>query len=198
MSGKNSLIVLEQSMIKSNVWLSLSGTSVNVYLLFRTKCRIEKRGIKRGKRDLERMISNNGEIVFTYAEAKTKYRISKNRFRRAVDELLEKGFIDIAETGMGVHKVTTLYAISERWRKFGTPDYKTVPRPKPPIANPGFKKGNKMWKRRANFSSAENDHGAVFKNKHGQILVMHTNEHGKKQKVLYKWRNNKWLDIKAG
>ncbi len=177
--AKGSVIVLEQSLVKSEAWLSLSGAATIVYLIFRTKCRIDKPPGKPGKR--RRVILNNGEIVFTYIEAKSRYGISKSRFRRALKELVAKGFIDIADTGMGVHKVTTYYAISERWRDYGTPKFKEVKWPRPKIANPGFKRGNTLWKKaQKKKSSDENSHGAVRAIEHGEVLAMFTNGHGEK------------------
>ncbi len=182
-------------MVKSLVWLSLSGAAKSIYLIFRTKCQIVKFKGKPGKRGP--VIINNGQIVFTYAEAKRKYSITPSRFRRALDELIEKGFIDIADTGMGVHKVTTFYAISERWRDYGTQEFKKVDRPKPSIANPGFKKGNELWKRACKKkSSGENVHSAVNTNVHDELIAMYTNVHGQKITIRYKRRNNKWLTCK--
>ena len=190
-----SVIVLDQSLVKSEAWLSLRGAATIVYLIFRTKCRFVKRQGKPGKRGP--VIVNNGEIVFTFDDAESKYGISRSRFSRALTQLITKGFIDITATGMGVHKVETHYAISERWRDFGTPDFKEVRRPRPSIANPGFKRGNKLWqKAHRKKSSDENVHGAVHENIHGELLAMRTNEHGQKITIKYKWRNDKWLACK--
>lgn len=178
---KGKVIVLDRYQVESEAWLSLSGSAMKVFLLFRTKCQIDKLQGKPGKR--RRVILNNGEIVFTYREAQKKYGISSSRFRRAIDELIAKGFIDITATGMGVYRVATFYAISERWQDYGTPGFKEFKRPKTKITNPGFKKGNKVWqKARKKKSSDENAHSAVY-----------TIEHGRKIIIQYKRRNNKWL-----
>jgi len=193
--GKGSVIVLERFLVESEAWLSLSGAAMKVFLLFRTKCRMEKARGKPGKRGP--VIINNGQIVFTYREARKKYGVSPSRFRRAIDELLAKGFIEIADTGMGVHKVATYYAISERWRDYGTSGFKEVKRPRPKIANPGFKPGNTKWKKAPKKkSSVENAHGAVRTVEHGEVLAMHTDAHGQKIATRYKWRNGKWLASK--
>jgi DNA-binding PadR family transcriptional regulator len=191
-AGKGSVIVLEQRLVKSAVWLSLGGTAKDVYLLFRTKCRIMKRQTKPQKHGP--VIANNGELEFTYDEAQQKYRITTGRFTRALDQLVDRGFIDVTATGMGVHRVKTWYAISDRWRDYGTPNFKPAIRPKPSISNPGFKKGNKLWiKARKKTSSAENEHGAVRNNAHGDVLAMRTDAHGQKIAILYKFRENRWL-----
>jgi len=192
----DSVIVLDQCLVKSEAWLSLSGAAIIVYLIFRTKCRIDKLQGKPGKR--RRVIVNNGEIVFTYVEALKKYGITTPRFKRAIDELLAKGFIDIAATGMGVHKVTTYYAISDRWREYGMPEFKGARRPKRSRNYPGFKRGNKFWqKAHKKKSTDENVHGAVYENVHGAILAMYTNVHGEKVTTLYKRSNDKWLASKV-
>ena len=76
--------------------------------------------VKRGKRQDEWHIANNGEIVLTYAEAKRRLRLSPQAYRRAIDELVELGFVDIERPGNGAAGIATGYAISERWRDYGT------------------------------------------------------------------------------
>jgi len=68
------------------------------------------------------------------------------RFRRAVDALIERGFIDVAASGAGYRRLATLYAISDRWQAWGTPDFKRARRPR--TANPGFQRGNSLWRKR--------------------------------------------------
>ena len=139
--NRSKVVVLEQRLLKSKAYRSLrKPTSYFVLGIFWTKRQIGKVG-RKGKE--QTVILNNGEIVFKYKEeAKQKYCISSGAFRDAIDELRDKGFIDITATGMGVHKVTTLYSISDRWKLYGTPEYeKPKPRPKGPM-NRGFQKGN--------------------------------------------------------
>ncbi|MHC4123570.1 MAG: hypothetical protein ACYSSI_08360 [Planctomycetota bacterium] len=142
MTNKSSVIVVEQALFKSKAYRSLSSpTAYFVLGIFWTKRQIGKVG-RLGKK--QRVILNNGEIVFTYAEAKREYGISYSAFRAAIDELREKGFVDIAESGAGLYKSANLYSLSERWKLFGTEDYeKPKPRPKKPI-NKGFQKGNRF------------------------------------------------------
>lgn len=132
---------IEQRLLKSKAYRGLrTPTAYFVLGIFWTKRQMTRVG-RSGKKQW--VIANNGEIVFTYEEAKTKYGISYGAFRRAIDELLDKGFIDIAESGAGLHKSANLYSISERWKLYGTEKYKTPkPRPRTPI-NKGFQKGNR-------------------------------------------------------
>jgi hypothetical protein len=193
---QGAVIVLEQRLVKSPVWLSLSGTAKTVYLLFRTKCKMGRPPGKPGKRDWT--ILNNGELVFTYREASSKYEITASRFRRALDELIGRGFIDVEATGMGVQKVTTVYAVSDRWRDYGTPAFRAAKRPQPSIANPGFKRGNKLWQKMTKKkASVENVHGAVHENEHGEQMTVQMNAHGEKQAVSRKSLKDKQLSCEV-
>lgn len=163
--GKNQNIWVERRLIQSKAFQSLIATAVKVLMLFFTKRQWEQVG-RRGKEQWT--IKNNGEITFTYEEAKQKYGISYSAFRNAIDELISKGFIDIAASGMGVHKVTTQYSISDRWRLYGTPDYeKPKPRPKRPI-NRGFQKGNTLGRNCKKKSTVAEQHSSTVAAQHSK------------------------------
>ena len=148
-----------------------------VYTLFRTKCQISKRYGTHGRH--QRTITNNGEIEFTYLEAEKKYGISKDRFARALDQLIDRGLIDVKSSGMGVHKVKTWYAISERWIDYGTPAFCEAKRPGPNISNQGFRKGNQLWRRaQQRFPSGENARGAVREDARGDEMATRENAPG--------------------
>ncbi len=82
--------------------------------------------------------------------------------------MVEKGFIDIAATGMGVHKVTTFYSISDRWRLYGTSDYEEPkPRLKGPI-NRGFQKGNTFGRNCKKKSTVAEQHSSTVAAQHSE------------------------------
>jgi hypothetical protein len=154
---RSNRMFIEKDLLASHAWLDLGGISAQIYLLFRLRCQVMR---PKGLRTYT--ITNNGELSFSYAEAKRKFGVTAPRFRRAIDDLVTHGFIDITGTGMGVHKILTTYAVSERWRSWGEPTFVQKERPKPSISNPGFRKGNKLTPQK--LSSDENVHGAVNKN----------------------------------
>jgi len=194
--GKNTVIVLDQRLVKSRAWLSLTGAAPQVYLLFRTKCQISKRFGKPGRH--ERVIVNSGRIEFTYLEAEHKYGIKPSRFRRAIDELIEKGFIDVTATGMGVHKVKSCYGIADRWPDYGTSAFCEATRPEPSIANPGFKRGNKLWRMAPKKkTSVDNAHGAVREDEHGEAVTVCEDAHDERDAVSRKCRERKELSRKV-
>ena len=156
-------IFVERRLLKSKAYRALrTPTAYFVLGIFLTKRQLAKKG-RRGK---DWVITNNGEIVFTYQEAETKYGISGGAFRSAIDELRNKGFIDIAESGAGLHKSANLYSISDRWKSYGTPEYKEPkPRPQKPI-NKGFQKGN-MYGR-----NCRNEKNSTVAGQHSSTVVV--------------------------
>lgn len=128
MKFKNrSYIFLEPSLIESPAYRMLSGKAAVTCLLrfhqkaFRKNMTKKKKGMK------EMVITNQGQIVFTYSEAKELGLNSSRTFYKALHELIEeKGFIDMADRGNWYSGQPTKFSISERWKKFGTPDYKSV------------------------------------------------------------------------
>ena len=147
-------IVIDAGLVSSKAFLNLTGIAPQVYLLFLKRRRMVKLG-KAGKEKW--VVENDGEIVFPYAEAEDKFGISRPRFQRAIDQLVEHGFIDIAHPGGGMMKDVSKYAISTRWMDYGTNNFIQKHRPKD-TRGLGFKKkealkvGNEIVTRTSNAS----------------------------------------------
>jgi len=118
-------IYLPRSLCDNEAFKSLSKWSHVILIKFYSK-RIMK-PIKRGRnRKRYWVCENNGQIMFPYSEAE-KMGIGKREFRNAIDELQDKGFLDIKHRGNGGRKPersnardATLYWIDERWKDFGS------------------------------------------------------------------------------
>ena len=141
---------IEREIIMSKAMRRLSKKkfAIHVLLIFFTKKVIRKHNVSASKRSGKGVyyIENQGEIQFTYLEAERKWGISPRRFRDAIDLLIEVGFIDIACQGMGLKHDKSLYAISDRWRLYGTEDFiEGKKRPKCKRGY-GFRKGNRLGK----------------------------------------------------
>ena len=132
-----SKIVLGADLVVSRAFLELTGVAPHVLLLFLKRRQMVKLGRKQGKEQW--VIGNNGEIVFPYAEAENKFGITRPRFQRAIDQLVEKGFLDIKHAGGGLMKDTSKYSISERWQDYGTDSFIQRNRKKD-VRGLGFKK----------------------------------------------------------
>lgn len=131
-----SKIVIDADLVSSRAFLNLTGVAPQVYFLFLRRRRMVKTG-RKGKEKW--VIENNGEIVFPYAEAINKFGFTRPRFLRAIDQLVEHGFIDIVHSGGGMMKDISKYAISKRWQDYGTQKFIQKHRPKD-TRGLGFKK----------------------------------------------------------
>lgn len=94
--------------------------AVKTLIWFMAKIRYEK---KRSKdKHKERKIINNGYISFTYREAKLR-GLSNQQFSKSLKILHALGFIDITKHGSGLMGDYSCYALSNRWKKYGKPDF---------------------------------------------------------------------------
>ena len=75
---------------------------------------------------------NRDDLSLTYAEA--KQLMAAHRFKKSIDMLVEFGFIDLVRSG-GVWKKCNIFALSERWRLFGTDKFV---RGKKAVVDPNF------------------------------------------------------------
>ncbi|MEN8251510.1 MAG: hypothetical protein ABFS32_21475, partial [Bacteroidota bacterium] len=110
-------IVVEKKLLNSYAFESIKRpNSFRVYFCF-----LMKRKVKKDRYTGQYKIINNGEIVFTYQEAQKRLGISVGTFRNCIDELIGLGLINLNHPGSGGRKGdVSLYAISERWKKYGT------------------------------------------------------------------------------
>ncbi len=78
-------------------------------------------------------------------EAEKRFGFTKPRFQRALDELIKFGFIDINHHGGGLNHDYSTYFVSERWKLYGTQEFKKKTRPKD-TRQLGF--ASKNWKQK--------------------------------------------------
>ena len=120
-------VYLDPGLIQSKAFLALSGIASKVFLWFMYRRQMNKVG-REGKEKW--VIRNNGGIYFTYSEAQKRYKLTRPRFQRAIDDLIDKGFIEINHHGGGMMKDPSTYSISEKWNNYGTDKFKVVARKK--------------------------------------------------------------------
>ena len=108
-------IYLKKDIITSEAFWALGSTVLKVYMVFLLKRVMVEVNVRRRLTKTYR-VENNGEITYTFIEAKKYHGVPKSTFFRARDKLIEVGFIEIAEAG-GTHH-TTKYSIFENWRKY--------------------------------------------------------------------------------
>ncbi len=136
---------VSRKQITSEAFRSLTtAAACQAFMIFLYKC--QWKPIEGSpKRSREYHLANNGEIQFTYDEALGKWGITGKKFIKAIDELVRVGLIDITKSGFGLQKDKSLYAISNRWEKFGTDEFVVKKRAKRK-QQLGFTKGNRYGK----------------------------------------------------
>jgi len=121
-------VAVERDLIMSSAFLSLTGMAPQVLLLFLSCRKFERRKTHKKKRG-EWICINADELSFTYAQAES-LGINGKRFVRAIDQLVEKGFLNIAHSGGVIRGDVSLYEVSERWKLYGTKEFQPATRPK--------------------------------------------------------------------
>ena len=116
-TGNDKYYRICQSMFTSAPWLDLSIYAHEVYSLMKQKyTRNDSKGT-----------DNKDDISLTYTE--TNAVMNKKTFTKALDELIEHGFIELIILGRIVRK-TNIYGFSEMWKHYGTSNFHITPRPR--------------------------------------------------------------------
>lgn len=121
-------IYFERALLKSKAFLDLKKYEYgHLYVLHLLGCR--QGHIVKATRTWEQ--SNNGEIYFTYAYAKEVYGVKyPGQHNRTLKQIHNVGIIDIAHQGGSMDGDRTLFSISHRWKKYGTPEFELKEWPK--------------------------------------------------------------------
>lgn len=102
------------------------GPALKVLNWFHEKIRLQVNKRKRGKNRYQII---DGDISFPYKEAGFR-GLSSQQFSRALRELHRIGFIEIKKPGAALKGDFTVFAFSDRWKEYGTPNFKTIEFPK--------------------------------------------------------------------
>lgn len=122
----NRPIVFDSDLLFSEAYHSLNNPGKLMLAHFYMKRVMKQIG---GKRSKQWIITNNGQIVFTYDDGLNR-GITKTMFVRGLDSLINHGFIEIAKHGGGMLKSYSKYSIIDEWQSFGTDKFKIKKRPK--------------------------------------------------------------------
>jgi len=131
---------IPRRMHRSPAFRKLTATAILILLEFKYRCQYTRAGTKGKWHQV-----NDGELIFTYAEAVKKFGMSRSTFRSCIDQLLNLGFIYIAHHGGGMLKDCSKYGICERWKEYGKEKFIEKSRQKD-TRKLGFTKNN--WEER--------------------------------------------------
>lgn len=98
-------IQIDYGLLHSEAWQSLSRSARDFYVQLKARRNLKD---SRGK-----IINRDDDYIkFSHTDS---YGMSKPTFRKAADELIKKGFIEIVECGH-FPAIRPKYALSEMWR----------------------------------------------------------------------------------
>ncbi len=103
------------NMLESPAWQALTVYEQALYMAIKAKYK----GVNRNGQDTDR------DLSFTYEEGLRL--MSKTRFIKAIDRLIETGFIDLV-THLPQAREPTIYGLSSRWHDYGKPEFKEAKR----------------------------------------------------------------------
>jgi len=121
-------VAIERDIVTSPAYLSLTGIAPQVLSLFLSRRIFERRKTHKKKRG-EWICVNADKLSFTYAQA-AKLGINGKRFVRALDQLVERGFLNVTHSGGVIRGDVSFYGLSERWRLYGSKEFQPASRPK--------------------------------------------------------------------
>jgi hypothetical protein len=137
---------LKADLMKSKAFVSLGTAAIKVYLGLRLRLFVKQKKRKyMGKQHYEDINPRN--LIYTYDQIQEEWGIkSRSTVTKAIDELVDKGLVDIVRQGSGTFKQTSIYGLSDRWEKWHPAHshrrhngFVDKPRPQRP-RHPGFKK----------------------------------------------------------
>jgi len=126
----------------SDAFKELSAKGIQVLLRFLQKRTWANLKVKKKKK----IIYDNNGLSFTYAEAQ-ELGISKSQFLEILKRLIELGFIDMEHQGGGLARDYSRFALSERYRDYGKPDFKKVVKKR--VLQPGLDVRSRQKKNKA-------------------------------------------------
>ena len=112
-------------LVKSKAFSVLTGKSVQILMDFLCKRKFDKDLMKHGNFSPV----NKDRMMYTRKEA-TSRGYTERVFAHGINRLIEVGFLGLIEQGGGMEGHALIYALSQRWRKYGTPDFVRAERPK--------------------------------------------------------------------
>ncbi|MBI9019604.1 MAG: hypothetical protein JEZ07_20325 [Phycisphaerae bacterium] len=150
--ASNDRFVFSKKMVKSKAYAKLNLAAVHILIELYTRLKVSVVNSKnKGQKTTSYHATNNGQLVMTYKSIHKLFGHSEPTIGKAIDQLCELGFIEIAEPGCGAHRQSHKFALTTNWQDYGTDKF--IPnkgRPGLGPANGGFKTNGHNKKEKVN------------------------------------------------
>jgi hypothetical protein len=115
-------IYFSLAVLRSKAYGKLSAIEIRVLNEFYIRRVVIRQRGRVGRGDSYK-ITNNGEIVLPAGHTAKELGVSKSSVKRAIRALIELGFVDLGYIGGGLQGDCHKYAISDRWKNYGTENF---------------------------------------------------------------------------
>ena len=104
----------ERELYQSDAFLSLSKNAMKILIAFLDNRKVNKNNSKKGKRKTY-VFTNLENLKLPYALFEKTYKVSRSNIPKALDDLLEKGFLKIVYRGGCCQHDGSRYALSDNY-----------------------------------------------------------------------------------
>lgn len=138
---QNDRLVLSKTMLRSKSFVKLTGAAKQILIELYIRLTLECDKSRNRRRGDERYFAkNNGTLILRYSDIHKMFGYSSRTISKALNKLVQYGFIEIAILGCGVKRQSHKIALITNWQKYGTPEFKPGLGKADGPVNTGFKK----------------------------------------------------------
>jgi len=128
------ILFYSEEELGSQAFEELSSSAIMVLLEVRKRIYVKRKNVK-DRRGLHNEIlyevknSKDGYLRLPHAIMKKRnvgYRMADDTFRKAIKDLMDKGWLDLVKKG-GLYHQPNLYSPSYRWRLYGQSNFQPPP-----------------------------------------------------------------------
>jgi hypothetical protein len=157
-------LVLSKKMLRSKPFIALTGAAkqILVELYMRLTLDSYKSSRARHSSDKRYLAKNNGKLVLSYASIHSQFGYSTATISNAINQLVNYGFIEIAELGCGVKRQSHKIALIRNWQDYGKDEFFVGEGKADKPVNDGFKSNSPDLKKK---TTSETKEGTTSKTK---------------------------------
>lgn len=116
-------LIMNKDMIRSKAFITLTGPAKQILMELYIRLTVDCHKSGRNKKDVQYYAKNNGNLILRYSEMQKMFGYSPSTISRAIDNLVQNGFVEIARLGHGVQRQEHKFALIKNWQQFGTADF---------------------------------------------------------------------------
>lgn len=139
----NDRLVMSKKFVRSKAFIKLTGAAKQILLELYMRLTLDNYKPQRNNQRSSQQFfaKNNGKLKLTYKDIYKQFGYSTRTISKAIDQLVNCGFIEIVELGCGVKRLSHKIALINSWQDYGDKEnFKTGSGKANEPVNGGFKK----------------------------------------------------------